>query len=127
MHKKLSLQGVLASLSAVPAVAQDMATVADVRCIVAGMRIAGGPASSQQSRGVFMTLYYIGKLDGRGTRNVNALIASEASKMTEVEYVAETKRCEAGLTEKGHQITQIGKDLIELEKNMQDKSAKKNR
>ena len=121
----LRILGSILGLMATVAVAQDSATIADVRCVVVGMQIAGVANSSQQSRGIFMTLYYIGRLDGRGVKvNVEALIVQEANKMTSVDYVSESKRCEAGLTEKGQQITQIGRDLTEHDKSPSDQVGK---
>lgn len=64
-----------------------------------------------------MTLYYLGRLDGRGTKlDIESLIAAEVSKMTSDDYASEMKRCEAGLREKGQQIMQIGRDLTERQK-----------
>jgi hypothetical protein len=115
MRKKLGLLGSMLGLFAVRAIAQDAATIADVRCVVVGMQIAGAAASPQQSSGVFITLYYMGRLDGRGVKKgvEEQLIAEEASNMTNADYASETKRCEAGLAETGQQITKIGNDLIE--------------
>jgi hypothetical protein len=125
MRKKLGILGSMLGLVAARAIAQDAVIIADVRCVVVGMQIAGAAASPQQSRGIFMTLYYLGRLDGRGVKaDVEELIVAEASKMTSVDYALETKRCEAGLTEKGQQITQIGKDLIERGKAMPDQATK---
>ena len=83
--------------------AQDAATIADVRCVAVGMQIAGAAASPQQSSGVFITLYYMGRLDGRGVKKgvEEQLVVEEASKMTSADYASETKRCEAGLAETG--------------------------
>lgn len=96
-----------------PTVASDDAVItADVRCVVVGMQIAGSGDASQQSRGIYMTLYYLGRLDGRPQKlDAEALIVAQANSMTSADYAAEAKRCEAGLTEKGRQITDIGKHL----------------
>jgi hypothetical protein len=107
-----SLVSILA-LASLNSRAQDAQTIEDIRCVVIGMKIAGAAAYAQQSRGVFMTLYYIGRLDGRAVKvNVERLIVDEANKMTDANYASDEKRCEAGLTEKGLQITKIGRDLL---------------
>jgi hypothetical protein len=112
-------------LMATAAVAQDSATIADVRCVVVGMQIAGAATSPQQSRGVFMTLYYIGRLDGRTPKlDIERLIVAEANRMTSTDYASEGQRCEAGLTEKGQQITQIGRDMTGVGKAAPSQGAK---
>jgi len=59
-----------------------------------------------------MTLYYLGRLDGRAAKvDIERLIVAEATRMSSADYASEAQRCEGGLTEKGQQITQIGKDL----------------
>jgi hypothetical protein len=54
--KKLRILGPALWLISTQAVAQDATTIADVRCIVVGMHIAGTGTPEQQSTGAFMTL-----------------------------------------------------------------------
>jgi hypothetical protein len=107
------LVGVLALLS-VQARSQAVETITDVRCVVVGMRLAGMVNSPQHSAGMALVLYYIGRLDGRVPKlDIEDLMIKEITRMTNVDYDSETKRCEGGLTKRGQGIAQIGKDLIE--------------
>jgi hypothetical protein len=97
--------------------AQETVNIADIRCVAVGMKLAGAANSSDQSRGFLLTLYYIGRLDGRVPKlDIENLLIVESSKMSSSDDASEAKRCGAGLVVKGEQITKIGKDLIEREK-----------
>src|ERR1700722_15718544 len=62
--------------------AQDAVTSADVRCVVVGMQIAGSTAGTEQTMGGYMTMYYMGRLNGRGVKgNIEQLVIAEVKKM----------------------------------------------
>ena len=64
-----------------------------------------------------MTLYYIGRLDGREPKlDLEHFLIEETRQMTDADYLSEEKRCGAGLVQKGNQITEIGKRLIDAGK-----------
>jgi hypothetical protein len=97
--------------------AQEAVNIADVRCVAVGMKLASAANSADQSRGFLLTLYYLGRLDGRVPKlDIENLLIAEGSKMTSSDDTSEARRCGARLAEKGEQITKIGKDLIEREK-----------
>jgi hypothetical protein len=113
LHRLSVLLAVLGLVSA-RAEAQDAATIADIRCVVVGMQLSGMANSPQQSRGIVLTWYYIGRLDGRMPKlDIEDLLIKETSKMTASDYASEARRCGASLAEKGQKVTQIGQDLIE--------------
>ena len=119
---RLNVLLVFLLLPAVNAQAQDAATIADIRCVIVGMQLAGVANSAQQPQGIVLTWYYIGRLEGRVPKlDIEKLLIEETGSMTSSDYALEIKRCGAELAEKGRQVTQIGKDLIERE---QAKSAK---
>ena len=94
--------------------AQEGVNIADVRCVVVGMKLAGTANSSAQSRGFLLTLYYIGRLDGRSPKlDVEHLIIEETRRMADADYASEEKRCGEALVAKGQQITEVGKHLVE--------------
>jgi hypothetical protein len=107
------LVGILSLLSA-QVRAQNAETVADVRCVIVGMRMIEMTNQTYRASGMMATLYYIGRLDGR-TPNLNLenLIFKELKTMTAVDYSAEAKRCGIALTARGQEITKMGKDLVE--------------
>lgn len=110
----LSILLAAVAICSVRAEAQDAATIADIRCVIVGMQLSGMVNSPQQSSGILLTWYYIGRLDGRAPKlEIEALLIAEANKITTSDYASETKRCGAGLTERGQQVAQIGKNLIE--------------
>lgn len=111
---RLSVLVAVLGLVSVRAGAQEAVNIADIRCVVVGMRLSGMASSPDQSRGILLTLYYMGRLDGRVPQlDIEDLLIEESSKMTNSDYAAEAKRCGAGLAEKGQQITKVGTDLIE--------------
>jgi hypothetical protein len=98
-------------------------TIADVRCIVVGMKIGTSGNSTQQSVAMMTTLYYIGRIDGREPKlDIEDLLAKEFLKMTAPQFASEATRCGTHLTEKGKEISKIGKDMAELGQKMLDKS-----
>lgn len=116
----LAFAAFLAAMSAQSS-AQDAQTIADIRCVVIGMRMGGTGNAAQQSAGGVLALYYIGRLDGRvPSLNIEDLIVQQITKMTKADYDSEGKRCGAVLKEKGQQLTQIGKDLVERGQKMQN-------
>jgi hypothetical protein len=123
---KANLSCVLASaltLLSLQARAQDAEIIADVRCVIVGIRLAGMADPSQESAGTMLSLYYIGRLDGRAPKlDVEDLMIREISRMTTQDFASESKRCGASLTEKGRQITSIGKAMNERGQEMLDKA-----
>jgi hypothetical protein len=114
--------GVLAmafALTSMRTEAQETVTIEDVRCVVIGMRLSGGSNAADETRGIWMTLYYLGRLDGRVPKlDIENLLIQESKKMTASDYASAMKRCGAGLVGKGEQITKIGKDLIKRQESM---------
>jgi hypothetical protein len=107
------LAGALTLLST-QAPAEDAETISDVRCVIVGMKFAGMSDPTQQSAGLMLSLYYVGRLDGRVPKlNIEELMIKEISTMTTSDYGSEAKRCGASLTEKGQEISRIGKDMVE--------------
>lgn len=114
VHKVARILGSVLALMATSVGAQDAVTISDIRCVVVGMRLSGMANSPQQPRGILLTLYYIGRLDGRSSKlDIEHLIIEETRRMADADYPSEEKRCDSGLVEKGQQITDIGKHLIE--------------
>jgi hypothetical protein len=94
--------------------AQETVNIADIRCVIVGMKLAGATSSPDQSRGFLLTLYYIGRLDGRVPKlDIEHLIIGETRKMADADYASEEKRCGGALAQKGQQITEIGNHLVE--------------
>ncbi len=105
--------------------AQDAETIADVRCVIVGMKFAGMADPTQRSAGMMLSMYYIGRLDGRVPKlDIEALMIKEISTMTTTDYGFEAKRCGASLTDKGQEITRIGKDIVERGQKMSGEQAK---
>jgi hypothetical protein len=102
--------------------AQGAETIADVRCVIVGIRFAGMTDAAQHSAGMVLSMYYIGRLDGRAPKlDIEELIIKEVSAMTESDYGSEAKRCGGSLTAKGQEVTRIGKDILERGQQMQGK------
>lgn len=94
--------------------AQVFATIADVRCVVVGMQIFDSDNSAQQATGMSLSLYYIGRLNGRMPQlDIEKLLVEEANKMTASESASEAKRCGAGISAIAEQISRVGNDFLE--------------
>lgn len=121
-NRRLSvLAGILMS-SPLQASAQDVETIADVRCLVVGFKLAENVDAALRSAGMMLSIYYIGRLDGRvPSLDIEDLLIKEVTTMTPTDYGSEAKRCGASLADKGQEITRIGKDMIERKQNMLDK------
>ena len=74
---------------------------------------------------MMLSMYYIGRLDGRVPKlDIEELMIKEISTMTTSDYGSEAKRCGASLTDKGQEITRIGKDMVERGQKMSGKQTK---
>lgn len=115
------LMGIL-MLTSMQASAQDAETIADIRCLIVGVKLAGMADPAQRLTGTMASLYYVGRLDGRvPTLDIEDLIIKEIAVMTTSDYGSEAKRCGASITDKGQEITRIGNDMIVRGRKMLDK------
>jgi hypothetical protein len=113
----LSALVTILSLASMRICAQEAVNIADIRCVVVGLKMTAAANTPDQSKGFLLTLYYLGRLDGRAPKlEIENLLIGERGRMTSSDDASEAKRCGAGLMEKGEQITKIGKDLVESEK-----------
>lgn len=97
--------------------AADQRTMSDIRCIVVAMKMSAGGSSAQKASATMITLYYLGRLDGRTPGlNVEGLIAKEAAEMSAAELRSDAARCGRVLVEKGREIQRIGLRLMELKR-----------
>ena len=116
---ELRLLALIFGLISIPAYAQESLTIADIRCMIVGMELSALTDSQSQSRGIFMTLYYMGRIRGRTPKLIiEDLTIEEANKMPNGELASEEKRCLTDLAEAGVKLTQIGKDIIERKAKM---------
>ncbi len=93
------------------------ATVADVQCLVIGMRFASSPDQRQKLSGTMLTIYFLGRIDGRNpTADLQGLLVQQVKHMNEAALKSAATRCGAELSTKGVEITRIGHTLEELGK-----------
>jgi hypothetical protein len=92
--------------------ASDRQAVADVSCLVVGMRMIQMTAPQQRAAGMMIAVYYLGRLDGEGQETgLERLIETEAKKMTEPEFRANAVRCGKAFSLRGQEMQKIGADL----------------
>lgn len=92
--------------------ATDHQVVADVKCVVVGLRMMQMTAQQQQGAGTMVALYYLGRLDSRvPDAEAGGLIESEAEKMSAAEFRAGAVWCGKGLALRGKEIQKISADL----------------
>lgn len=92
--------------------AGSLATLSDVRCVIVGLRMAEMTMPQQRVAGTMLSVYYLGRLDGRATdAEIEAMVEKEAKRMTAPELRANAVRCGKALTLKGREIQKIGADL----------------
>lgn len=93
------------------------ATVADVQCLVIGMRFASSPDQQQKLSGTMLTIYFLGRIDGRTpTVDLQELLVQQVKNMNEAALKNAATRCGAELSTRGVEITRIGHTLEELGK-----------
>lgn len=92
--------------------AADQQVVADVRCVVVGLRMMQMTAPQQQGAGTMIALYYLGRLDSRvPDAEADGLIESEAEKMAAAEFRANAVLCGKGFALRGKEVQKISADL----------------
>jgi hypothetical protein len=92
---------------------KEVASIDDVRCVAVGIKLAGMANSPQQTPGMMITMYYLGRLEARLSKiAIEKLIVDQIPKMSAADYENEAKRCGTILTEKGLQIRQIGNEVL---------------
>jgi len=93
------------------ATAQSDGTTDDVRCVVVGLNLNQSPIETLRGASVLMTIYYMGRLEGRGPNlDLKGRIADEGRKMSAGDMQSETRRCAAELRAKGEAIAEMGKN-----------------
>lgn len=93
--------------------ASDRQTVADVRCVVVGLRMVQMTMPQQRAAGMMLAMYYLGRLDGRASHaEIEELIEREVGKMNQAEFRASAARCGKALARKGKEIQKIGAALV---------------
>lgn len=87
-------------------------TVADVQCLVVGVRLTASANQAQSQGGSMLMLYFLGRIDGRSPHvDLEKLIERQAKDMTASDFANWSRRCGAEFSARGAQITQIGKSL----------------
>jgi hypothetical protein len=93
--------------------AEEANSIADVRCIVAGVQLSTDGDPTKRLAGTMLTLYYLGKFDGSNPHlNLDDALAKVAAKMTESDFLVEAERCGKGLAAKAQQLTRLGKEIL---------------
>jgi hypothetical protein len=92
------------------------ATVADVRCVVVGSVAADDPAHA--SSAALLTLYFLGRIDGRepASFNLSQAMLAQIRLMSQEDLSAEGKRCGKELEGRAVYMTEVGKTLMEQSK-----------
>jgi hypothetical protein len=113
------------SLLSTEARAQDVETIADVRCVIVGVLLVQKADPAQRTAGSMLSMYYIGRLDGRVPKlDLEELILKEGGTMTNADFGAEAKRCGETLAARGQEITRIGQDIVARERKKSGEQAK---
>jgi hypothetical protein len=104
------------TLVAAPALADESPTTRDIRCVIVGATMAGSNDPQVKQIGTLSVLYFWGRLQGRGENaNISARVLEEESHMSEADFAAEAKTCEA-------MVTGAGQDLQDLSKEIQNRA-----
>ncbi len=107
---------VLTTLSAIArANAADTETISDIKCVVVGTRLSESSDQRQKTSGQMLLIYYLGRIQGRTPKaDLEALIRSEAKKMTPSAFSEAARRCGTELSVQGAAISKIGQSLSQL-------------
>ena len=93
--------------------ARDATTIADVRCLVVGMKLMDASDPNVRASGQVAMAYYLGRLDGRNdSPDLEPLLTQQAEKMTAADYQSEARLCGERLKTRGQQIVTMGRDMV---------------
>jgi hypothetical protein len=118
--KKTILGVAFAAMAMGTAPAHADANSEDVRCLIIFMQMSNASAQAAQTGGLIGSFYYMGKLDGRSLgMDLEKLILTEVSQMSEVSFQADAKRCGDDMTKRGQAAADLGKALQQHAQQMQ--------
>ncbi|MES2253744.1 MAG: hypothetical protein V4559_01740 [Pseudomonadota bacterium] len=118
--KKMILGAAFAAMAMGTAPAHADANSEDVRCLIIFMQMSNASAQAAQTGGLIGSFYYMGKLDGRlQGMDLEKLILTEVSQMSEVSFKADAKRCGDDMTKRGQAAADLGKALQQHAQQMQ--------
>lgn len=118
--KKMILGMAFAAMAMATAPAHADANSEDVRCLIIFMQMSNASAQAAQTGGLIGSFYYMGKLDGRSQgMDLEKLILTEVSQMSEVSFQADAKRCGDDMTKRGQAAADLGKALQQHAQQMQ--------
>jgi len=120
MMKKLILGLCAAAAMMSGSAARADETSEDVRCLVIFMQMSNAQAPAAQTGGLIGSFYYMGKLDARSRDlDLEKMILTEVSQMSEVSFQADAKRCGDDMTKRGQAAADLGKALQQHAQQMQ--------
>lgn len=97
--------------------APPVETVADMQCVVVGVRLAGSADQHQGLSGTMLAIYFLGRIDGRSpTVDLQQLLVEEVKNMSDAALKVAATRCGAELSRRGVEITRIGQKVEALGK-----------
>jgi len=104
------------AIGASPARAEDDPNVADVRCLVVAIKMAGSPESQTRSVAMLAGLYFVGRLRGRAPdMDLEAAMVRQLRTMTTDDIERERLRCGAVLNGQASRLAVISGDLMNTE------------
>lgn len=118
--KKMILGAAFAAMAMGTAPAHADANSEDVRCLIIFMQMSNASAQAAQTGGLIGSFYYMGKLDGRSQgMDLEKMILTEVSQMSEVSFQADAKRCGDDMTKRSQAAADLGKALQQHAQQMQ--------
>ena len=100
----------LAAAAAAPATPADDA--ADMRCLIVAAELADNGDKEIEEAGTLMTIYFLGRLDGRSPgANLEEMLIREAGAMSEEDRQRLLISCSAQLELRGKQVEALGNRL----------------
>lgn len=96
---------------AVPARAADTSD-SDFHCLVIGTVMSNAENEQLRNAGLYMTIYYLGRLDGSGRQvDFKGGYKTEIARLPQEDMEAEAKSCGALLTARGAALSAMGKEI----------------
>jgi hypothetical protein len=97
---------------------QDAASTADFQCLIASFAVVGMDEDKKAAEGgMIMSLYYLGKIDGRFPGfNLEPAVKAAAERLTDAELPALIARCADEFGKRGEYLSAMGQRLGTEEK-----------
>ncbi|HEX3674304.1 MAG TPA: hypothetical protein VHU87_08540 [Rhizomicrobium sp.] len=122
----LCLAGTATSSADTTSDATEVATEADVRCVLVAINMANSGNPSLVTAGTMANMYFMGRLDARTPDlDLETRLIDDLHKLSQDDIRAEATRCGAILITRGAAMKSMGEDMIRKAQDEEQKKSQK--